>query len=660
ASWSSWYNQSTEQLYHIAADNSFPYWIYTTQQDAGAIRTRVRGNYGAVTIFDWNSVNGWEWGTILPDPLDPNTVYASGGGIVKIMYPSEQWINVSPAVDPAAGARATNSQPLVWAPWNQRQLIAGLNYLVTTTDGGATWKRMSPELGIPKGLDSATATNTPGGRGAVEAIAASHVRPGLIWAGTNNGLVHVTRDTGRTWSDVSIPGLAVPRRSLVSSIEASYHAAGTAYVAIEALRTGDRGPHLYRTRDYGGSWTEIVTGLPTDEPSGSVTRVLRADPVRQGLLFTGTESGVHVSFDDGDHWQPLTNDMPNTNHRDMFIKGNDLVVGTYGRGIWVLDDISMLRQVTPAIAAEPAHLFAPGEAVRMRRNVNADTPLPPEIPHAANPLPGVIIDYWLGAVPSGEITLDVLDATGTLIRHLSSTPAPQPPEAARPPAPNYWVAPPFALPATVGAHRVHWDLRHDAPASLSHGFEINANPGLTPVSPEGALALPGTYTLRLTVDGRRYTSTATVRNDPRSRATVAALRAQHDLLMGITAGMQRSFDGHQRVVTLRGAAVAAAKDAPADVTAAAAALVAGLDSLGADPGGRGAAGLTFRGLNGALAGQLGAQENADFAPTPAMRAAYARSNADMAAIEARLSVLVAARLEPLNAALVRSGRAAIR
>jgi hypothetical protein len=325
----------------------------------------------------------------------------------------------------------------------------------------------------------------------------------------------------------------------------------------------------------------------------------------------------------------------------------------------VLDDISILRQVTATIAAEPAHLFAPGAAVRMRRNVNADTPLPPEIPHAANPLPGAIIDYWLGAVPSGEVTLDVLDATGTVIRHLSSAPAPQPPEAARPPAPNYWVAPPFALPTGAGAHRVHWDLRHDPPAALSHGFEINANPGLSPVSPEGALALPGTYTLRLTVDGKRYTSTVTVRNDPRSRATVAALRAQHDLMMAITAGMQRAFDAHRRVVTLRSAAVASARDAPADVTAAAAALVAGLDSLGAAECGRGASGQSFRGLNGALAGQLTAQDNADLAPTPAMRAALAKSSADLRATEARLAALVAARLGPLNAALARAGREAI-
>ena len=482
------------------------------------------------------------------------------------------------------------------------------------------------------------------------------MRPGLIWVGTNNGLVHVTRDTGRTWTDVSIPGLAAPRRSLVSSIEASYHAAGTAYVAIESLRTGDRGPHLFRTRDYGKSWTEINTGLPTDEPSGSVTRVLRADPVRAGLLFTGTESGVHVSFDDGDHWQSLTNDMPNTNQRDMFIKGNDLVVGTYGRGIWVLDDISMLRQVTPAIAAAPAHLFAPGEAVRMRRNVNADTPLPPEIPHAANPLPGAIIDYWLGATAAGEVTLDVLDASGAVIRHLSSVAEAPLPEALRPPAPNYWVAPPFALPTGVGAHRVNWDLRHDAAAALSHGFEINANAGLTPLSPEGALALPGTYTIRLTVDGKRYTTTVTVKNDPRSRATPVALRAQHDLMMAITAGMQRSADAHRRAVALRAAAVDAGNGAPADVTAAAAALVAGLDSLGAGEGGRGTGGQTFRGLNGTLAGQLTAQDNADLAPTPAMRAAYAKSCTDLRAVEARWTRLLATRLEPLNRALAGQGR----
>jgi photosystem II stability/assembly factor-like uncharacterized protein len=401
ATWSSWFNQSTEQVYHLSADNSFPYWIYATQQDAGAIRTRSRGNYGAVTIFDWNSVNGWEWGTILADPLDPHQIWASGNGVVKIRYPSEQWINVSPGLDPATRTRLTIDLPISFAPWNPRKLVAGFNYVAATLDGGAHWTRLSPELGIPPGLDSAAAANTPGGRSAISAMALSPVGRGVIWAGTGNGLVWLTRDEGRTWTDVSVPGLPSPRRFNVSGIEASPSAAGTAYLALESIRQGDHGPHLYRTRDFGKTWTPINTGLPTDEPSGSVTRAIRADPVKRGLLFAATESGVHVSFDDGDHWQSLTLNLPNAPYRDLLVKGNDLVVGSYGRGIWILDDISPLRQLGPGQETAPARLFAPGGAVRVRRNVNADTPLPPEIPHAHNPPDGAILYYWLGKTPAG-------------------------------------------------------------------------------------------------------------------------------------------------------------------------------------------------------------------------------------------------------------------
>jgi photosystem II stability/assembly factor-like uncharacterized protein len=659
--WSSWYNQSTEQVYHVAADNSFPYWLYATQQDAGAIRTRSRGNYGAITMFDWNSVNGWEWGTVVPDPLDPNTVFASGSGIVKISYPSEQWINVSPALDPAAKARTTSSMPLVFAPWNQHQLIAGLNYVVTTTDGGAHWTRISPELGIPKDLDSTAAANVTGGRGAIESLSASSVAPGTIWAGTNNGMVHVTRDGGKTWAEVSIPALPTPRRANVTAIEASHHDGATAYAAVEFLRMGDHTPYLFRTRDYGKTWTKIVTGLPADEPSGSFARVIRADTKRKGLLFAGTESGVHVSFDDGDDWQPLARGMPNTPVRDLLIKGNDLVAATHGRGIWILDDISLLRQLAPAVAAAPVHLFAPGEATRVRRNVNADTPLPPEMPHAPNPPDGVAIDYWLAQRPGGEVTLDVLDAAGRVVRHLSSVPSAPVAEAARPPHPDFWVAPPFALPAEAGANRANWDLRRDAPPALNHSFEINANPGRTPASPEGPLVPPGRYVLRLTVDGRSVTQTATVRNDPRSPASLTDVRAQDSLLVRLTEGMRASWDGAQRAAELRLAVAASAGTAPGAASAVTAMLVR-VDSVAGGVEGRGGRGVTpptFRGVNGALAGQLGAQDNGDHAPTPAMRAAFAGSCRDLVAAQARWQHLVTTDLATLNAVLTREGRPAI-
>ena len=662
--WSSWYNQSTEQLYHLSTDTSYPYWVYATQQDAGAIRTRSRGNMGAITMFDWSPVSGWEWGTIIPDPLDPNTVYASGAGIVRISYPSEQWINVSPAVDPAANARATSTQPLVWAPWNPRLLMVGLNYVAGTTDGGAHWTRMSPDLGIPKGIDSATAARTLGGRGAMESLAASPVAPGVIWAGTSNGLIHVTRDTGRTWTDVSIPGLPAPLRANVTSIDPSHRAAGTAYAAVEYLSTGDHAPYVYRTRDFGRSWTKIVNGLPVDEPSGSFVRVVREDPKRPGLLFAGTESSIHISFDDGDHWQAFALNLPNTPVRDLMVKDNDLLIATHGRGLWVIDDISMLRQLTPALAAAPAHLFAPGRATRVRRNVNADTPLSPEIPHALNAPDGAIIDYWLGAAASDGVAIDILDAAGAVVRHYSSDPIAPVAEAAKPSFPNYWLAVPRALATSAGAHRVNWDLRHDAPPAVSHGFEISANPGLTPPSPEGPLALPGVYTVRLTANGVTRTQPVTVRNDPRSTVTPAALAGQHAFQLRITAAMRAAWDGQQQVTALRAALTAASgANAPADVVAAVATIRAAIDSVvGAETPGADAPRAphpTFRSANEALSGQLIAQDNADWAPTPAMRAAFAGTCRELVTTHAAWQKVIAARLPAANSVFTWNGSAAV-
>lgn len=666
ATWSSWYNQSTEQLYHLSADQSYPSWIYATQQDAGAIRTRLRGNYGAITMFDWNSVNGWEWGTIIPDPRDANTVYASGNGIVKISYPSEQWINVSPTIDPALRGTATSSLPIKFAAWNTRQLLAGFNFVTSTLDGGATWKTLSPELGVPKGMDSATATNTLGGRGAIESM--STAAPGTIWAGTNNGLIHVSRDAGATWSDVSIKDLPNPRRANVSSIDASPHVAGTAYAAIEYLRSGDHTPYLYRTRDFGKTWTKIVNGLPTDEPSGSLTRVVRTDPKKAGLLYAGTESGLYVSFDDGDHWQSLQNNLPNTPVRDLVIKGNDLVIATHGRGLWALDDISMLRQMTAKVASAPVHLFTPGAAVRVRRNVNADTPLPPEIPHALNPLDGAMIDYWLGSATS-KVSIDIVDASGAVVRHYANDPISPVEEAAKPPHPNFWVASPQPLSTTAGAHRVNWDLRRDPPSVFSHGFEISANPGLTPASPEGALVPLGTYTVKITTPNGTASAPVQVTPDPRSRSSAAAIAAQYAHARSISTAATLAFNDDAAVTALRAAFGKIGANASSDVTTALTAARASLDSVAGAPGGGGRRGggapatsnskPSFRALNGTLAGLLTAQDNGDMAPTPAMRAAYTKACGDLSAQHAALQKVMTVRVGALNAALKKAQQAGI-
>ena len=676
--WSLWYNQSTEQVYHISVDRSFPYWIYASQQDAGAVRTRSRGNYGEVGPLDWSPVGTWEWGTVVADPRDPDIVYGSGSGILKITWPSEQIINVSPAVDPKANLRTSRSQPLLWAPWNSRELLFGAQYVLATTDGGAHWRKLSPDLGYPKGVapppPESLAATRPGGPpaprgGSIEALAASTVRPGLIWVGTTNGLVKVTKDEGKTWQDVSIPDLPDSSQSDIAGIDASHHDAAEAYVAVDGHVSGDYAPLFYRTRDAGRTWTRIVAGLPQDQPSGSFAQVIRADTRKAGLLFAGTASGMFVSFDDGDHWQSLQLNLPNTSYRDAVITGNDLVVGTYGRGIWILDDISPLRQTAPEAAGEAVRLFKPGDAVRVRRNVNQDTPFPPEVPHALNPPEGALIYYYLGTKPAGEVTLDVLDASGAVVRHLSSVPVPPVAEAARPPEPNFWLAVPQPLPTALGVNRANWDLRYDAPPAFSHSFEINANPGLTPPTPEGPLALPGTYTVRLTVDGKTYASTVTVQNDPRSPASRIALAAQARLQMKLYRGMREAWDAYQQAAALRSALAAdTAASVNADAAQAAKALLARLDSVAGNPApGRGA--FFRRGgaarspnlmqLNGSFGSQLTAQDLADMAPTEAMLAGYEAGCRDLAKAVTSWDAIQEKSLADLNAVLGAHGLPAL-
>lgn len=676
ATWSSWYNQSTEQVYHISTDNSFPYWIYATQQDAGAIRTRSRGNLGEITPLDWSPVPGWEWGTIVADPLNPNLVYASGSGIVKIFYPSEQWINVSPAADPNTESRTTSSQPILFSPINQHELLAGLQFLASTTDGGVSWKKLSPDLTYPKGQTppapapaTSGAARTPPNRNAIESISASSVSAGTIWVGTNNGLIHVTRDHGATWQDVSIPNLPNAARGDISAIDASHQDAATAYVAIDFHTIGDYKPYFFRTRDYGRTWTQIVNGMQTDQSSGSFARVIRADPKKPGLLYAGTESSVYVSFDDGDNWQSLMLNLPNTSYRDITFHGNDLVIGTYGRGIWVLDDYAVLHQVTPSIAREAVHLFKPDETIRVRRNVNADTPFPPEAPHALNPPDGVVIYYSLASAPRSPITLDVIDAAGDVVRHMTSVLAAPVKEAAEPPEPNFWIAPPISLPTNVGINRATWDFRYDAPPAFTHTFEINANPGLTPASPEGPMAMPGAYTIRLNVDGRSYAQSVTIRNDPRSSATLADMKSQTALLLNIYAGARESWDGYNQVAAMRSAVVSlTGADHPADVVAAARAFDAKLDSVGGSttPSGGGfrrggpPPPPDFVRINGTMGRALAALDNADMAPNSATLRGYAADCMQLRTVVTSWQTVNTKDLPTLNAVLAKNNVTQIR
>ena len=417
--WTSWYNQPTAQIYRISVDNSFPYWVHASQQDACAVAVRSRGELGAVTMLDWYPTPAYEFGTIVADPLNPKIVYGVGWmqGIVKITYPSGQEINVAPNVDTSLALRRSGNQLLEWSATNPHELLAGYQCLMSTIDGGVHWKRLSPDLGNRKGE-----TPPPTGGGTITGFSTSSVAPGVIWAGTSNGLIKLTKDHGVAWEDVTMAN-PLPAGTQVSTIDASHQDPATAYVSMDAHAIGDMTPYIYRTHDYGKTWTQISNGLATNQPHGSFVRVVRTDTKRSGLLFAGTESSVYVSLDDGDNWQSLMLNLPTTAFRDMVIKDNDLVVGTYGRSVWILDDFSPLRQITAAVAAEPAHLFKPADAYRVRRNINAGTPFPPEIPHGDNPPLGAIIYYHLGSKPTGYITLDISDKAGRVVRHMSSAPS---------------------------------------------------------------------------------------------------------------------------------------------------------------------------------------------------------------------------------------------
>ena len=693
--WSSWYNQPTAQIYHIGIDNSWPYWIYGSQQDACAVAVRSRGELGAVTMLDWYPTPAYEDGFVAPDPLNTNIVYMAGStsGIVKVTKPTNQWVDVSPNVDTSLGLRRTNDQPLIFSRTNPRELLLGFQYLYATTDGAVTWKRISPDLGYPKGVTppvrgaaaAAPAAAIPGaggGRGGggalggtINAIATSNVAAGVIWVGMSNGLVKVTKNHGVTWEDASIPDVApiagAVRGAGVSAIDASYSDPGAAYVAINR-GIADNSPAFYRTHDYGKTWTKIINGLPTGQVSGSYSRVIRADTKKPGLIFAGTESGMYVSFDDGDNWQSLMLNLPNTSYRDIVVKNNDLVVATYGRSVWILDDISPLRQMTGDFSVEPVHVFKPGDAIRVRRNINTGTPFPPEMPHGPNPPEGAVIYYNLGTA-AHHIALDVLDGAGTVVRHYSSEPIPAIPEPP-PPVPDEWIYVPQPMPTNIGMHRINWDLRYEMPPAFIHylAHVTGAVVGDTHWGGEGPLVIPGTYTLKFNVDGKIFTQTVLVRNDPNSTATPADLAALHDLQMKLYEGTRTSWDGFQQIAAMRASLAGILQgNPPAEVSAAAGALDTRLAAL-AGPTAFVAAGRgggpprppAFSTINGVEAeegavlasmnGQLKVLDMSDIPPNPTKLAGWRNICTDMRAVIASWNEINAKDLVALNGVLAKN------
>jgi photosystem II stability/assembly factor-like uncharacterized protein len=525
--WSSWYNQPTAQFYHVTIDNQFPYFVYGAQQDSGSAAVASRTDHGQITPRDWFLPGDSESGYLAVDPKDPNIIYLSGtyGTVARF----DRRIGLSQDITPWPAStfemeisqrkyRAPWTPVLVLTPLEPTALYLGTQYVMKTVDGGLHWETISPDLTGADHDARDAGTNPPAldtakraGYGVVFTIAPSPLDRELIWAGSDTGLIHVTHDSGKTWKNVTPPGLS--DWSNISLIEASHFDPGTAYVAVDRGRLDDQMPYIYRTRDYGATWQLITAGITAP----AFVRAIREDPQSKGLLFAGTEFGVYVSLDDGDHWQSLQLNLPVSSVRDLAIHGDDLVIATHGRSFWILDNISPLRQVLEATRLSGVFLYRPATAIRTDNDSFAGTPLPPEEPTAENPPSGAMIDYFL---PSSATTirLEFLDAQQNLVRRFSSED--EIAKHAPLPVAERWFPKPEVLDKNAGAHRFVWNLTCGSSGGPSADEESDYH------NPSGPKAVPGTYLVRLTVDGKSQTQSLKVIMDPRSPATPEMLDQQ--------------------------------------------------------------------------------------------------------------------------------------
>jgi len=544
--WSSWFNQPTGQLYHVITDNAFPYRAYASQQDSGSVAVPSRSDFGLITYRDWFSTGSFESGYIAPDPANLNLIYSVGwyGSVLRMDRTTGQ---ISTVFAPGAKYRYTWETPLVFSPRDPTTLYVGMQYVLKTSDGSRTWQEISPDLTATK-----ASANT---QGVIQTIAPSAAQTGEIWVGTSTGIVQLTRDNGMNWYNVTPPDLQ--RDSNITLIEASPVDGNTAYVIAASATRNDLHPYIFRTHDAGKTWVKIVAGLP----DAGIARVVREDPARQGLVYAGTENGVYVSFDSGNRWQPLQLNLPTTSVRDLNVHGNDLVVATYGRGLWILDDLSPLRQVHDE-TRESNYLFKPATTYRVRWDNHPDTPLPADTPAGENPPDGAIVYYYLKTATARDLTLEVRDDKGNTVRSFSNKP-PAPDNTPKN-VPDFWFAPPEVLTTRQGLNRFVWNLQWPTPKTLPYSFRgrhldyieytlpDHAVSGQTPRSqPPGPLAVPGNYEVVLTVDGQVYRQSLVINLDPRVHISQADLEAQLDLGRLIDSWMGISYRSYDEVGTLR-------------------------------------------------------------------------------------------------------------
>jgi photosystem II stability/assembly factor-like uncharacterized protein len=657
-SWTTWFNQPTGQFYHVITDKRFPYWVYGAQQDSGAasVPSRTSDAFDGINMRQFHEMTtGGESGNIAPDPDDPDTVY--GGTVDKLDRKSEQVADVDPTLAYPDVYRSVWTLPLTFSPKDSKALYFANQHLFRTRDGGKHWALLSPDLTrktltVPPNLDTVSAANTAtvgARRGVIYAIAPSRFDTRDIWVGTDDGLIWRSRDDGKHWGDITPPALTP--WSKVGMIEAGHFSRDTAYAAVDRHRLDDYKPYIYRTRDGGKTWASIVAGIP----DGSFVNAVREDPMKEGLLYAGTEFGVYISFDDGGRWQPLQLNLPVTSVRDLDLHhdaySDDLVIATHGRAFWVLDDVAMLRQLT---ATSEVALFKPDTAVRLHMPSFTGTPMHRDEPKAVNPPEGAVLDYWLKDAAQGAVTLDIVDAKGKPVRHFSSADKLTPPDLSKIDATAEWFLQPTPLYATAGMHRFVWDLRYAAPEALGRGG--------------GVWILPGRYTARLTVDGKTFSQSLTVLNDPRVKANQADLAKQQALAFQIEAERAKlGTAGDEVSGTLKQLVALQAKAAP-DLAVRLKSFeteLSTLTELHAVPPGYGQPGAapaklgSLAYVSGAMDALQPAVENADGAPTPDARKGFALQKAKAAAAIAAWQKLKAARVPALDADLKSAGLPAL-
>jgi photosystem II stability/assembly factor-like uncharacterized protein len=675
-SWSNWYNQPTAAMYHVSTDNAFPYRVCGGQQDSGSACVDSRSNDGEITFHDWHPVNIQEYGIAAADPREPDKVYGSMRSNVSLYdRRTGQTSLVGPAAD-ARGAdfgRNVRTMPIAWSPIDSTTLYYTSNVVWKSTDHAHSWTRISPDLtrqrwSVPASAGKYASTVTPAPMGSLTALALSPRATGRIWTGADDGTIQTTTDGGVHWTDVT--PAAIKPWTRIFNIDAGHFDALTAYAAANTMRIDDLDPHLWRTHDGGRSWTEIDAGIAP----GAVTNAIREDPRTPGLLYAATDTQVWVSFDDGDHWESLRLDMPAISVRDLQVKDDasclcaDLIAGTHGRGYWILDDLTPLRQHAAAERARSAgkpFLFAPAPAVRVRFATNDPTPWPPEVPAGENPPPGAILDYALPRESSGAVTVEILDVAGRVVRHYSGADTPAMPDPARDPAaynalckrtptapdcglPLYWPAPRMTLPMRAGTHRIWWDMRFDPvtrdTAQGSDDDAVGAVPHRTYPAANAPWAPPGRYTVRLRADGQTLTQPLTLHLDPRVRTPAPTLARLATLTREL-------YDDAVAAHAASGAAQAfgARAGTSADVRARIDSIAPSTEGVAPARRRRVPSGVDDNSLERVSAELLSAamaMQNADVAPTAAQLAAAERAKVRYTAVMARWHAIEGGRRSP--------------